>query len=409
MVSKTLRAARAFLTGNARWLAAGFLLAFGSSFGQTFFIAIFAEPIRTDFSLSYGEWGAIYMVGTLASAALLVWAGPLVDSVSPRWLTLAATLSLAGVCVLTALAWSVWMLPLLVFGLRFFGQGVMSHLSQTLTAKRFAATRGRALATASLGYPAGEALIPLTAVAAIAALGWRPAWLLAAAMLFFAFTPAFWVLLRRERTPPTAMQGASEGVGPTSGGWTRREALRSRAFWVLAPGFVAPSYILTVVFFFPAHIAASKGWPLADWAASYAIYAVVSVLAGLATGWAIDRFSARALVPVYQLPLALGVLTLSTGASAEAMMSAMVLFGISAGATATLHTAIWAELFGNRHLGAIKSVAHAIMVLGSAVGPGVAGALLDLGVPFADQCLAMATYVALVSALWATRRRDLKF
>jgi predicted negative regulator of RcsB-dependent stress response len=35
-----------FLTENLRWLATGFLLAIGSSFGQTYFISLFAGEIR---------------------------------------------------------------------------------------------------------------------------------------------------------------------------------------------------------------------------------------------------------------------------------------------------------------------------------------------------------------------------
>jgi hypothetical protein len=38
-----------FLRANAPWLAAGFLLTFASSFGQTFFIAVFVGEIRADF------------------------------------------------------------------------------------------------------------------------------------------------------------------------------------------------------------------------------------------------------------------------------------------------------------------------------------------------------------------------
>ena len=69
----------AFLSRNAPWLAAGGLLTFLSSFGQTFFISIFAGEIRADFGLSHGEWGGIYSLGTAASAAMMIWTGALTD------------------------------------------------------------------------------------------------------------------------------------------------------------------------------------------------------------------------------------------------------------------------------------------------------------------------------------------
>jgi hypothetical protein len=58
----------AFLLDNARWLTVGVLLTFLSSFGQTYFISVFAGEIRAGFGLSHGEWGGIYTLGTTASA-----------------------------------------------------------------------------------------------------------------------------------------------------------------------------------------------------------------------------------------------------------------------------------------------------------------------------------------------------
>ncbi|PCH69978.1 MAG: MFS transporter, partial [Rhodobacteraceae bacterium] len=68
-----------FVSRNAPWLAAGAVLTFLSSFGQTFFISIFAGEIRSEFSLSHGEWGGIYSLGTTASAVVMIWAGSLTD------------------------------------------------------------------------------------------------------------------------------------------------------------------------------------------------------------------------------------------------------------------------------------------------------------------------------------------
>ena len=58
-----------FVRHNARWLAAGFLLSMFSSFGQTFFIGLSGAEFQARFDLSGGEFGLIYMVATLASAA----------------------------------------------------------------------------------------------------------------------------------------------------------------------------------------------------------------------------------------------------------------------------------------------------------------------------------------------------
>ena len=64
---------------HGRFLAFGFLMAFTSSAGQTYFIGIFGPEIRVAFSLSHTEWGSIYLAGTLCSALVLAWSGQLID------------------------------------------------------------------------------------------------------------------------------------------------------------------------------------------------------------------------------------------------------------------------------------------------------------------------------------------
>jgi MFS family permease len=66
--------------------------------------------------------------------------------------------------------------------------------------------------------------------------------------------------------------------------------------------------------------------------------------------------------------------------------------GVGYGIQATLPTAFWAEFFGTRHIGAIKAVAASIMVLGSAIGPGVSGVLIDFGVTFPEQMIGISVY-----------------
>jgi hypothetical protein len=69
--------------------------------------------------------------------------------------------------------------------------------------------------------------------------------------------------------------------------------------------------------------------------------------------------------------------------------------GLTSGAVATWQNGFWAEFYGTKHLGALKAMASAIMVLGSAIGPGLTGLFLDLGVGLSTQYLWVAAYFAL--------------
>jgi len=148
-----------FIKQNAPFLATGALLSFLSSFGQTYFISIFGGEIRAHYGLSNGDWGLIYMIGTGASAAVMVFAGGLADRFRVRQLGITIILMLGLSCLLMAWNPIAALLPLLVFCLRFFGQGMTTHVATVAMARWFIATRGRALAVAAMGYMFAEATL----------------------------------------------------------------------------------------------------------------------------------------------------------------------------------------------------------------------------------------------------------
>lgn len=399
-----------FLIGNARWLGAGALMAGSTGFGQTFFISLYAGEWRQEFGLSHGDWGAIYMAATLTSAAVITQAGRLADYWRARTLALIILAAFALICVGIAGVTSWWMLCALVFGLRFCGQGMLSHLAVTAMARWFRANRARAVATASFGFSLGEAILPAAALTVIAAFGWRVSWLIAAAFLIMIVAPLLAWLLRRERSPK-AMTEAVVSPGMDGRHWTRREMTRHWAFWALMPGLMGPSWIGTTIFFQIIHLTEIKGWAAIDYAAfAYPAYSVVTVLASFAFGWAADRTSALRLLPVYLLGWAAGAALVGGAAALWTGVLALAVAGVGSGGVTVVHGAIFAELYGTRWLGGIKAISAAVMVLASALGPGVSGALIDAGVGFETQCYAMAAYLVVVSiwfAAFARRARRL--
>ncbi|MEM7546368.1 MAG: MFS transporter [Pseudomonadota bacterium] len=375
-------------------------MAFSTSFGQTFFIAIYAGAWREEFALSHGEWGAIYMVATLSSAAILTQSGRLADAFRARSVALCLYLGFALIAVMMAYVTSPLMLAFLVFGLRFCGQGMLSHLAIASMARWFRARRARAVAIASLGFSAGDAVLPAATVALIAAIGWRSSWLVVAALLALVIAPTLMILLRRERSPRSV---AANTLSPGLGGaqWTRKTMLRHWLFWALLPGLIGPGWIGTVVFFQIVHLTEVKGWALIDYAGfAYPTYSACAVLASFAFGWAADRFGVVRLLPVYLLGWAAGTILMAMAQSLSAGVVALAAAGIGTGGTSIVMGALFAELYGTRWIGGIKAITAAVMVLASALGPGVSGALLDSGVTFEVQLLAMGLYLLAVSLLF---------
>lgn len=375
---------RAFLARNARWLAAGGLLTLLSSFGQTFFISIFSGEIQAAHGLTPGGWGLVYTLGTTASAAAMLWAGAQADRHSVRGLGTVVLLGLAGACLLMASAPAAWALLPAVFALRLAGQGMTGHIASVAMARWFDATRGRALSVAALGFSVGEAVLPLLFVALLGVAGFRALWVLSAALILLAI-PLVRALLAQERTPRGGGPQLIQTPGMDARHWRRAEVLRSRLFWAMVPTAMGPSAVVTAFFFLQVHLAEAKGWSHLQLVTLFPLYTATAVGAMLAAGWAIDRFGSGRLVPVFMLPLAASFLVMAEARALGAAALAMVLMGLTQGVNATLAGAFWAEFYGTRHLGAIRAMTAALMVLGSAVGPGVAAALIDAGAPFEAQ------------------------
>ena len=385
---------------ESRWLASGFLLMLCSGFGQTYFIAIFAGHLKADLAMTDGQFGSLFAAGTLASAALLVWAGKYADKLSIRWLGVSAMAGLAATSLAMASVASAWMLTLVLFGLRFFGQGMLTHVAMTAMGRWFNRKRGQAVAIAGLGFPASEAVLPLIAVTLIGLVGWRLTWVAAAVALLAVPVPVLIALLKRERTP-TVDRAAPDRAGPDPGRheWTRGEVLKSPLFYALMPGVLAPPFIQTGTFFNQVTIVEIKGWELSWFAASFPVLAGVNVLSALAAGWMVDRFGARRLLPAFLLPLGLATLIVSHATSPYVLPVFMALSGLTLGSGSTIQGALWAELYGTEHLGAIRALATAGVVFASALSPALIGILIDAGVALEAQLLAMAVY-CLVAALW---------
>lgn len=388
---------RRYLYQNASWLGAGILLTFLSSFGQTFFISVFAGEIRTEFGLSHGAWGGLYTLGTTVSAIVMIWAGGLTDIFRVRVLGPAV---LAGLALATlAISVNTWLvlLPFVIFLLRLFGQGMSVHLAQVAMARWFTATRGKALSIASVGYAIGEALLPLVFVAAMVLLDWRWLWVIAAGITLLGI-PVLMRLLRQERTPQSLAEDYS-ATGMQDRHWSRREALSNPLFWFMTPAILAPSAFITAFFFHQVHLAEVKGWQHIQLVALFPVFTGVSLLSTFGAGWALDKWGTARIMPYYQLPMAVGFVILSMSTSISGALLGLVFLGLTVGAHNTLPSAFWAEFYGTRHIGSIKAVATAVMVLGSAIGPGLTGVLIDNDVSLSTQFLWIGGFFVLVCAL----------
>ena len=385
-----------FLLSEWRILAFGLLFLFFSCFGRTFYIALFGGEIRAEFGLTPGEFSYIYSAATLTGVLLIPWLGKLIDGTDLRIYASSMAAVLAVAAVLLSIAPNIAVLFIALFGFRVTGGSMMNHTVVVTMARQFVVRRGMATATSSLGVPLAESVLPLFAVLAISTVGWRAAWTASSLILAVVCIPMIVWLLKPARNVPDMHQvqeAQTEADPPRSA--TRREVMRDPCFYALAPALILPTPMITALFFHHATIAETRGWSL-DWLATcFIAYAVSTVAASLIVGPLVDRHSARAISPWTVGPMTVGLAFLAFGTAPINALFYLLCIGVTTGARYTITAAIWAEAYGTRHLGSIRSVVHTITMFLAAMSPAAVGWLIDRGVTIST--LAEAFAVLLLS------------
>ncbi len=390
-----------FFLANARFLTFGILAATLSGFGQTFYIAIFGGELRAAFNLTHGEYGLLYSLATLGSGLLIIWAGRQLDRMPlPRFVAFVG-LGVALGCLLLASAQTAAMLGLALFLLRFCGQGLFTHVSATSMGRYFDANRGKAVSIAAKGLPLGEAVMPAIAVALVAAIGWRQTWYFSAAfMLLLAIPLLLWLLrgqARRERAHLAHRQSQAEepaSFHTAARQWTRAEVLSDGRFYRVIPVMMAAPLTVTGMLFHLAALADGKGWSMAWLAGSFTAFAAAHVVGLLVAGQLLDRHGARPVLRGFLWPMAGGLIIVATFNHPIAAWFFMALMGLSLGGAGTLLGALWPTLYGVAHLGAIRALVHATLIVSTAITPVAMGLALDGGLSMEAIALILAAYLA---------------
>ena len=386
-----------FIIDNLKWLSAGIMLTFLSSFGQTYFISIFSGEIRNTFNLSHGDWGLIYGFGTFASAVIMIWAGGLTDIMRVRKIGPIVLCALSASCLFMAFNPLVALLPMVIFCLRLTGQGMSTHIAAVAMSRWFVSNRGKALSISNLGFSFGEALIPLFLVSALIYFSWQKIWILAALVTLFSIPILIW-LLRQERSPQS-IDAEDQSWGMNKLHWTRKKTISHPLFWFMMPAVIGQSAFNTAFFFQQVHFSEIKGWEHLNLVSMFPIYTGVAICMMVLSGILLDKFGTAKLIPYYQLPMIIAFILFAFGETLYSALLGFIFLGITSGANTTLPNAFWAEFYGTKHLGSIKAAAAAAMVLGSAIGPALTGILLDFDISLNFQYVGVSIFFILSSIL----------
>lgn len=134
-------------------------------------------------------------------------------------------------------------------------------------------------------------------------------------------------------------------------------------------------------------------------------FAIGRVVNNFVTGPLVDKHTAVKLFPFYQLPLTLGFFILAFNQAPWTPALVFLLFGLSVGSGGPIKSAIWAEIYGVAHLGAIKSMFATLMIFSTALSPALFGWVIDRNQDseLLLLCLVIASLISAVMASFALR------
>lgn len=364
-----------FVRREWRLLSFGISFTLVSSFGQTFFISLFVPFFLDEFALTNTTFGTFYSAATLTSAFLLPYIGKWIDKISLPGYSLFVLLGLSAAAIVTALSWHVYVLFAGLILLRHFGQGLSGHTAQTSMARYFDAQRGKALSIASIGYPVGEGILPILITALLGVLEWRWIWIGVAITVVILFIPGIQLLLKNTRQLNHTQKEVHEPAD--SGDSAYKIVLRDWRFWVILPTLIVPPFWGTALLLYQISIADQFGWTPALIASAFIFFAIMRIISSVGIGPMIDRFGAERLLPFYTSPLIVGLLMVYLPLGNWAAFVYMASIGITIGTAGNVNSALWAEWYGTKILGAIRSLFAALTVFSTALSPFIMGWLLD--------------------------------
>jgi MFS family permease len=364
-----------------RWLVvlALFVVTYGISTPLAAY-GVFLPVLADTFGWSRGAIATALSINLLLGGVAGFVIGALADRHGPRAI-LVVTVALAGTAfALVATVSALWQLYLFVGVLGGVGMSSFYLLAAATVSHWFDERRGLALALVLVGFNLGYISAGPLAAWLISLVGWRPAYALlgggcglitlVAALTVRLPRPAETALLRR----PVADGGAAPAATPSV---TLRGALADPRQWYLNLSWFLLGGLALMLSVHVVPFARDLGISLASASLALTAYGVGSVTGRVGAGFISDRVGVFTLIRAGYV-LQIGALcALFWVSSREALMAALVLFGIGFASADTMITKVIPDVFGLRAIGAIMGVLTLGWRCGAALGPAVAGFVYD--------------------------------
>lgn len=355
--------------------ASGMIIFGIGGFGVSFFVI----PMSESLGVSRTEFSSV-PIFRLVLLPLIPFLGMLVDKKhGPRLMVVGGSIIAGIALMLTSTVNSLWQFYLffgVIFGMASLtiGGGLVGP---AVISKWFIRKRGRAMAMGTMGISMGGITIAPLAGWLVGQYGWRTAWFVLGLVLILIVTPLAALFMRRrpedinlipdgDPVPVTqAGTGQPEHTEPEYS-WTLRQALKTKALWVLLGVQVLMSMSLTPVLFHHVAYMQDKGYSLAQAATIATTLAFFALIAKVPWGYLVERMESRWLLAFGLIVNGLSLLLLVWAQNIQMLFAYAAINGFMVGGQGTLMNVAWASYFGRQHVGAIRGMTAPVsQVVGS--------------------------------------------
>jgi MFS family permease len=366
--------------------------------GRTHGLGLITEPLLADLRIDHTLFGRINFVTCLLGTAFCLPAGFLLDRFGIRTATACIVLAL-GLSVLgmagseSVFALSIWLL--LVRGV---GQSALSIVSMAAVGKWFHGRRlGVAMGVFAVLLTFGFIGSVVWLGSAVEKQGWRTAWNELGWILLLGMLPLSLLLARDAPSSGGVAEGNDSAASPVdcpSVDFTFSQAIRTRAFWVLAAGAGAFNLVWSAVTLFNQSILEERGFDSHVAINVMATLVGTGLLSNLVGGALAGRKRIGGLLAVGLAILAVSLFCFPRISTTQALLAYAAGIGIAGGLVTVIFFAAWSSVFGRAQVGRIQGLAQLIVGVASAIGPDLIAEGRALSDSYAPMFYAMSAMTA---------------
>jgi OFA family oxalate/formate antiporter-like MFS transporter len=359
--------------------------------GQTMGMAVFTDPFIDATGLTRTELSLAYLFGTVGSAFFLTRAGGWYDRYGGRFMIAASSFMLGGMVMFLSFVDSItqllgggaFVLMLLgYFGVRFFGQGVLTSCANNVLLLWFVKRRGLVTGIRGIFVSFGFSVAPLGLAYLILEFGWRGTLWFLAAIVGIGFASLALVFIRDN---PASMGLAADGgsieasdkTNLENSSKTMREARKDPVFWIYTISLSMHALFGTALTFHVVSIFAEAGRSREEAFGYFFPSAVFATATNLFASWLVDRHRLKPFLIVMLMAFIAGAFGLLNLDKAWGFWLLAAGFGGGSGLWVVISNLAFIRFYGPLNLGSISGLSTSFAVFGSAVGPAAFSLGLD--------------------------------